>query len=149
MTTDTDDFTVTQRSIDVQHGLDGPLVHVIGLDFDNRTPTYVPRKNLGSYGFKKIHDGMADHVRGEIPETSGKPVMYIGNNFGKYYWTSHSDTVPVDVLEWLTENGYTLVKNVDGGWDNWGGRPEFSENYVDFGDAEIVDMDSEIASRRE
>jgi len=143
-----DDFTVTQRNINVQHGRRGPLVNVIGLDFKNRTPHYVPRKALGKYAFRRLTDGMADRVRGSIPTTDGEAVMYVGDNFGKYYWQSYSDTIPVDVLEWLHENNYTLVENVDGGWALWDGRPEFSTNYVDFSEATVMDMEAEIETRQ-
>jgi len=75
--------------------------------------------------------------------------MVIGDNFGKNYYNSDSRTVPVDLLEKMSDNDMTLVRNVDGGWANWDGRPEWSDRYVDFTDSEVVDMDAEIESRRE
>ena len=144
------DFTVTDRNVDVQHGRLGPLVNVIGLDFENRSPNYVPRKTLGSYAFRRCEDAMADEIRGEIQMPDGQPVIYIGDNFGKHYYRSKDfETVPVDVLEWLNANDFVLVRNVDGGWVKWEGRPEFSDSYVDFSEAEVVDMDAEIAQRRD
>lgn len=102
-----------------------------------------------SYAFVSITDDMADYIRGEIPEVDGMPVMCIGSNFGKHYYSSDSRTVPVDVLEKLNERDMVLVDNVGGGWENWEGRPEWSDYYIDFSDATVIDMDSEIAERRE
>jgi hypothetical protein len=146
---ETNDFTVTKRNIDVHPGGNfGPLLTVMGYDYSDDPQGYVPREVLGKYAFRRIREGMADTIRGKIPETDGKPVMYVGSNFGKYYWQSHSDTIPVDVLEWLSNNGYSLIENVDGGWVRWEGRPEFSDHYVDFSEANVVDLQQRIIERQ-
>jgi hypothetical protein len=139
-----DDFTVTSREIRVAGGRRGPLVTVIGLDFENRTPTYVPRKTLGKYALLKLKPEIADIQRGEIPDVDGTPVTCIGTNFAKYYYRSHDNrTVPTDVRDWMDENNLVLIKNVDGGWQSWGGRPEFSTSYIDYRDATIVSRDDD------
>lgn len=146
----TDDFTVTQRNIDVQQTRLGPIVAVVGMDFSDDPEYYVPRKTLGKYAFRRLTNGMGDKIRGHFPETDGTAVIHVGNNFGKHYWVSHDDTtVPIDVLEWLRDNGYSFVTNVDGGWDSWDGRPEFSTSYIDFTEATVMDLDEEIATRRD
>jgi hypothetical protein len=45
-----------------------------------------PRPNvIGKYALKIIDEEMADVIRGEIPDTDGTPVMFIGNSFGKHF----------------------------------------------------------------
>lgn len=101
----------------------------------------------GRFAFAVLGEWMADNIRGEIPEDA---VILIGENFGKHYYQSkdHS-SVPYDVLEKLQEKGYQLYTNIDGGWDNWGGRPEFDDSvsYLDVTDAEPVDMQAIIDER--
>lgn len=108
----------------------------------------VPSESV-EFAFVTITEDLADRVRGEIPETEGTPVMQIGTSLGKHYYTSDSRTVPVDVLEKLEARDLTLVDDVAGGWAQWEGRPEWSETYVDFSEAEAVEMATEIAERRE
>jgi hypothetical protein len=114
-------------------------------------PKHLGTDSGGQYAFVKLGDErITDHREGELPETEGAPVAYIGDNLGKYYYRSKDhESVPVDVLEWLQERGYSLVTGVDGGWKHWDGRPEWSENYIDFSEVEAVDMDSIIAERRD
>lgn len=93
---------------------------------------------------------VCDYVRGEVPETDGTPVMYIGDSFGNYYYTSSATSgIDVDVLEWLVDKGLALIEGVDGGWESWEGRPEFSDKYVDFREAEVVNVESIIDERRD
>jgi hypothetical protein len=108
------------------------------------------REKVGQYAFVRLdRDNLADNVLGEVPDTDGPVMAYIGSGFGKHYYTSHSrDGLPVDVYEQLSERGATLLENVDGGWHRWGGRPEFSEDYIDFSEAEAVDMAAIIEERR-
>lgn len=71
----------------------------------------------------------------------GNVLVYCGRrNHPTNYWESKStDSVPEEVLEKVAENeGVVVAENVDAGWDDWNGRPEFSENYHDFSQAEIV-----------
>jgi hypothetical protein len=110
---------------------------------------YAPAAEYRSFAFVALSDDLADEVRGEAPDTSGTPVIMIGSGFGKNYYKSSDETVPVDVLEELRERDLTLVRGVDGGWSTWEGRPGRSESYIDFSEAEAVDMDAEIDARRE
>lgn len=105
---------------------------------------------VGRYDFVRVPSvvDMVDHVRGDAPETDGLAVFYVGSG-AKHYWTSHSlEGVPVDVLEAVRDKGFVLLSHVGGGWSHWGGRPEFSEKYVDFEDTEVVDLDAMINERR-
>jgi len=96
-----------------------------------------------------ISDDMADEIRGDLPDVDGTAVMLIGEHFGKNYHQSSRRTVPVDLLETMRDNDMVIVRGVSGGWANWDGRPEWSERYVDFNDAEVVDMNEEIKDRRD
>lgn len=104
-------------------------------------------KSYVKYAFVELYDEMADVVRGELPEGDGY-VMHIGSHFGKNYYESKSRTVPVDVLEKMHDRGLTLVRGIEGGWRSWEGRPEWSDTFIDFRDAEVVDMAVEIEERR-
>lgn len=96
-----------------------------------------------------VSEDLADEVRGEIPDVDGTPVMVVGTHFGKNFYQSDGRTVPVDLLEKLRERDMVLVRDVDGGWASWDGRPEWSESFIDFSEAEAVDMGAEIAERRD
>ena len=112
----------------------------------------VHQERLKQFGFIKLESvaKRVDVVRGEVPEDDGTPIMFIGNNLAKHYWTSHDvEGCDVDILEWVDDSQYTLYEEVDGGWDHWGGRPEFSDNYVDFSEAEETDPTPIIEERRE
>lgn len=45
--------------------------------------------------------------------------------------------VPDYVCQAIEDDGYRVVTGVDTGWHNWEGRPEWSDRYVDFGEAEF------------
>lgn len=81
-----------------------------------------------SFGKKEIGGKEYDNV-----------VVYCGKSHGKHYYESKDlEEVPEYILDRLAEENVTLVKDVDAGWDNWGGRPEFSEAFHDFTEAKIV-----------
>lgn len=154
--TTTDEIEVVKRTAGIQRIDD---VHGPGSAraFDAKVDLYdsggvfagVPgiRRN---FALIEIVDDMADEIRGQLPDVDGTPVMMIGDNFGKNYYNSDiSRTVPVDLLEAMRDRDMVLVRNVDGGWASWGGRPEWSDTYVDFSDAEVVDMHTEIEQRRD
>jgi hypothetical protein len=66
-------------------------------------------------------------------------IVYCGDSHAKHYYESKSlDGVPQYVLDYIKESEYTLVDGVKAGWENWGGRPEFSEAFHDFTEAKIV-----------
>lgn len=44
--------------------------------------------------------------------------------------------MPIEVVETVEDEGFRVVIGVDSGWETWEGRPEWSETYVDAGDAE-------------
>lgn len=120
-------------------------------------PINTIRREFGSYSvlkhnefgkervavLKPITDDIADYIRGELPETDGEPVLYIGDSGGKHYYRSH-DLSELDdwVIEAAEEHGLTIIDNVDGGWETWDGRPEWSESYIDFNDAEIATLET-------
>lgn len=88
---------------------------------------------LFKFGFVKIDDDklvFADKRGWRIDSD-----QFIGS--GYYYPPNGNDVnrVPDKVLEYLSDNGYVVYKNVDSGWSQWNGRPEFSESYVDLSDA--------------
>lgn len=67
-------------------------------------------------------------------------IVYCGDSHAKHYYESKSlSDVPQYVLDYIKESEYTLVDGVEAGWENWGGRPEFSEAYHDFSNAEIIE----------
>lgn len=67
--------------------------------------------------------------------------VYVGERGSKHYLTSHDlSEVPRPYLDDIVER-VTLLDNVDGGWENWDGRPEFSETYIDLSDATVVTED--------
>jgi hypothetical protein len=101
----------------------------------------VGRKKVGQYVFEPLEALPADTVRGELPKVNGIPVAYIGNAFNQK--VAHNNCadfgdVPSDLRDELREHGLTVVGNVDFGWASWEGRPEWSDSYVDYTDAEII-----------
>jgi len=123
---------------------------LIGWMTEVEVPTYkeyngrkqpVGMKSLGSYAFADLHhDRIADYVKGDLEELEDNAVIYIGGNFGKNFFRSHStDDIPDIVLDTLEEKGLVLYENVDGGWQNWDGRPEWSDTYIDVSEATKVE----------
>lgn len=149
--------TIQKRSVELEPADTGGYYAAVQLDKfelvgpDGQHKDHKGRKKIGGYAFVAVdREGIADCIRGEIPDTDGKPVVYVGVSLAKHYWTSKDHTgIPVDVIEALEENGLQLIANVDGGWANWDGRPEWSETYIDFEDAGVVDQPSIIDERRE
>ena len=121
------------------------------LDEKNGRKMLKGREKVGQYAFVRLdRDNLADNVLGDVPDADGPVLAYIGSSFGKHYYTSHSrDGMPYDVYEQLVARDVTLLDDVDGGWHRWEGRPEFSEDYIDFRDAEPVDMAEIIEERRD
>lgn len=135
----------TRRKVKIERWRDGYVATVVLIDvyddpeFGERPsePRHVqkfallPAATIAEY---------VDVVRGEVPESDeGRVMVHIGSDFGKHYYTSHDGrTIPEDVGEALSEKGFVLATNVDGGWVQWNGRPEFSDNYVDFSEARVV-----------
>lgn len=140
----------TSRYIDVHPNYEGScfVAKVMLQPLNERGNAFKQPEQVGQYAFAHCSRVSVDHVHGELPDIP-KPIIYIGSSFGKNYYTSHDhESVPVDVFEHLHENGYTLLTNVDGGWENWEGRNEFSENYIDYCDAEIVNLEDIIQEHR-
>jgi len=88
--------------------------------------------------FRPADDQYADCVRGNIPNVP-KPVVYIGDHIGKHYYSS-KDVGGLDgaVIDAVTEAGHSIVGPVEAGWESWNGRPEFSDTYADFSDADVL-----------
>jgi len=81
-----------------------------------------------------------DRIRGGTKEDIEGAVTYGGDSLSKYYIRSHDmDGIPNVVLQAVDEHA-TILDDVDGGWANWDGRPEWSDSYVDISDATIVDV---------
>lgn len=115
-------------------------------------PVFVGKESVGRYAFVTLQgvEEWVDYVKGGMPESDEVPIMYVGDNLGKHYWQSHNiKDCDVDVLEWLENSKYTVYENVDGGWQRWNGRPEFSDKYVNFTDVQEVNLQSIIEERRE
>lgn len=150
------DADVTRREVRVNNHMGKGLVVTVDLVHSSEHPTYSDRmkvdgrEKVGQYAFAFLdRDGVADDVRGDLPDADGRVAAYIGNSFGKHYYTSKSrDGLPVDVYEALADGGVTLLDGVDGGWSDWDGRPEWSETYLDVTDAEVVDIAGVIGERR-
>ncbi|WP_337653221.1 hypothetical protein [Halomontanus rarus] len=80
-----------------------------------------------------------DATEGTPLEDVETPVVYTGEMIrGDYIAEESLEDVPQTVID-AVSRGATVVKNVDGGWESWDGRPEFSEAYCDCSDAEIVE----------
>lgn len=125
------------------------VVHVMELSITIRREFDAYSVIHGTNGYGKgrvavlqpITEDIADEIRGEIPDVDGTPVIYIGDSGGKNYYQSHDfDELDEPVRDAILNNDQNLVliDNVEGGWKKWDGRPEWSENYIDFTDAEIV-----------
>ena len=81
----------------------------------------------------------ADEVRGDLDALPDNAVIFIGETTGKNYYVSHDlDVLRDDFREAIESAGYTIVDGVSGGWSNWDGRPEWSDNYLDVTGAEVV-----------
>lgn len=156
----TDDETWTTRRVELNpHGLDtlwGYMaeVHLTDWTADERGKRPTGSEKVGQYAFARLDhaEAAADDVRGDRSEldVDGRGVIYIGSSFGKHYFRAHDhESVPVDVFEALCDEGVALVAGVGGGWANWDGRPEWSETYLDYADAETVDLDALIRERRD
>lgn len=157
MARDTDSEAVAKRTVELEpvRGGEGWIATPV-LWAENEDPNGVPQlyrqDTAGQYAILRLdHREVADQVRGSLPDVDGAVVMHTGDNFGKHYYRSHDETtLPVDVLEALADEGVeVLLRNVDGGWQNWDGRPEWSTTYVDYSDAEVVRIEDEIDERRE
>lgn len=67
--------------------------------------------------------------------------VYVGEDNPKHYITSHPlSEVPAPYLDYVLDE-VTLLDKVNGGWEDWNGRPEFSETYIDLSDATVVTED--------
>lgn len=67
------------------------------------------------------------------------PVVFVGDAMVTHYPAEKdAEGLPDAVLEALDALGVTLITGVDAGWRNWGGRPEFSDRYIDTSEAERV-----------
>ena len=90
--------------------------------------------------FVTINDQLADRIRGDLPEEARDqhPVMFVGTGKKHYYTSKNTDKLDDAVLEALADSPYVLVENVDGGWNRWEGRPEFSDTYADLREARVV-----------
>lgn len=135
--------TDVKRSVELRNHEGTGFVAVVNLtEFEKKYGHRMPksRKQIGQYAFVPLDAEIADETRGELPETRGHPVAYVGDDLGKHYWTSSDpDEVPADVHEALEDSEKVLVDGVTGGWSNWDGRPEWSETYVDYSDAVVVE----------
>jgi hypothetical protein len=123
--------SMTLRVVEMRGGTEDPYG---GIEYDERV-------TVGQYCFDtRADEDRADRIRGEVPETDRKTAVYIGDNTAKYYIDGHDiDGVPGEVWGRLVENGFVILDNVEGGWAQWDGRPEFSESYIDYSDAEVVE----------
>lgn len=154
-TTQTDDGNGwTKRTVDVRLASDGLMIEVqLQRLTKNRhgLTERVGRQKVGPWAFAHVNSGTAvDVVRGDVPDADGPVLAYVGDHFNCHYYTSKSrDGIPVDVYEALVDRDALLLEDVDGGWRNWNGRPEWSETYIDLRDAEPVDMAGIITDRRE
>jgi hypothetical protein len=100
--------------------------------------------------FLPVADPNTDVIRGDVPETEHTPVIYVGDSLsGRYPAAADIADIPADVLETLRDADVTLLDGTDAGWHNWDGRPEWSDTYIDFDDAEVVDVAGIIAERGE
>lgn len=80
-----------------------------------------------------------DKVRGGKKADIEGLVTYGGESLSKNYIKSYDfDEVPEAVIEAVGERA-TVVDGVGGGWDNWDGRPEWSNTYIDISEAEVVE----------
>jgi hypothetical protein len=149
--------TIQKRSVELESDHGGGYYAAVHLDKlelvgpDGQYKDHKGRTKIGGYAFVAVdREAIADRIRGEMPEADGKPVVYVGDSLAKHYWKSKDHTdIPVDVFEALEEKELQLIANVDGGWANWDGRPEWGETYIDFEDAEVVNQAAIIDERRE
>jgi hypothetical protein len=114
-------------------------------------PPYTMRYDFGEYNllkhkefrkelvavFKPLSGDIADTIKGDIPDVNGTPVIYLGDTRGN---TNHYTSADLDELEqWMfdavKENDLVIIENVDGGWETWEGRPEWSDTYIDYTEA--------------
>jgi len=80
-----------------------------------------------------------DKIRGgNKADLEGKYAYTGDSSTNNYISESSLDEVPDAVLDAAQDHG-TIVRNVDGGWDSWDGRPEFSTTYIDVSDMELVE----------
>jgi hypothetical protein len=102
-----------------------------------RQNTIVVETTHNKYVFSTLR---GDRVRGGMKKDLEGCYAYTGDSGSNNYIAEKSpDEVPDAVLEAAAEYG-TIVRNVDGGWASWDGRPEFSTSYVDVSEAEVVDV---------
>lgn len=92
---------------------------------------------LFNFGFVKFGDDnlvFADKRNWDMDSRN----RLIGSGF--YYPPSGSEIhrVPDVVLQHLSDNGFTVYSDVESGWSEWNGRPEFSEWYVNTEDADKI-----------
>jgi len=87
--------------------------------------------------FVIANENVNDRVRGEIPETDQTPV-FLEQPGCRYIVPKDTDAINDSHRIALDNEGYTLIDGVEAGWANWDGRPEWSESYIDYSDAEPV-----------
>jgi hypothetical protein len=149
-----DDATIRRIRAD-PHYRNGPLVlRAIMPRFAEVRGEYRPvgQKHVGGWQMIELAEAAerADVVRGDVPDDDGVPIMYVGNPGAKHYYNGHDpEGIDVDVLEWIRDSKYTLYENVEGGWESWDGRPEFSKTRLNLRDASKADVDAMIAERRD
>lgn len=114
-------------------------------------PPYTMRYDFGEYNllkhnkfgkelvavFKPISGDIADTIKGDIPNVDGTPVIYLGDTRGdnNHYSSSNVEELEQWMFDAVEENDLTIIDNVDGGWETWEGRPEWSDTYTDLTEA--------------
>ena len=77
-------------------------------------------------------------------EGRGDCVAFVGESTSVHYINSKKLThVPDAYLDAVIDRGYTILQYVNGGWDHWDGRPEWSESYIDLSNAEEYDPEAD------
>jgi len=129
----------TKRNTELTRVNTGGYIAEVELLHFNRTdyPTdeFAGKEKIGQYAFVRMPDLPADHIKGELPDVDGTPVVYVGNTLNqKVAHNNAKDTgsLPKNVREKLSGSGLVLLDGVDFGWETWDGRPEWSESYVDY-----------------
>lgn len=111
--------------------------------------TYRLRNNIivqtdnGHYHYRLATPEYADRVFGLDDSVPDNAVVHTGKS-SNYYHPSHSlDDIPDVVVDAVVDRGFVVVGPVDAGWHRWEGRPEFSANYADFSDADVLAGDEQ------
>jgi len=87
--------------------------------------------------FVVADEDVNDRVRGEVPDTEQTPV-FLEQSGCRHIVPKDTDAINDSYRVALENNGYTLIDGVSAGWATWEGRPEWSESYIDYTDAEVV-----------